>query len=112
MIRSILVEGSNRQESDGGKMWRITKIVGGIDWLNQRVCTAVFWLSGLTVVVVAVDVVMRYLFRISHVFIQELEWHLFGVLFLPGAGYILLHDAHVRVDIFYQRLTARQQASL
>ncbi|MCK8603405.1 TRAP transporter small permease subunit [Desulfoferrobacter suflitae] len=91
-------------------MWRITKIVGGIDRLNQRVGRAVSWLSGLMVVVVTVDVVMRYLFRTSYVFVQELEWHLFGALFLLGAGYTLLHDAHVRVDIFYQRLTARQQA--
>ncbi len=46
--------------------------------------------SGL-VVVIFIDVVMRYLFNTSYVFTQELEWHLFGFIFLIGAGYTLLH---------------------
>jgi TRAP-type mannitol/chloroaromatic compound transport system permease small subunit len=62
------------------------------------------------VLVVFVDVVMRYLFNTSFVFTQELEWHLFGFIFLIGAGYTLLHDGHVRVDIFYQRVSPRAQA--
>jgi TRAP-type mannitol/chloroaromatic compound transport system permease small subunit len=39
-----------------------------------------------------------------------LEWHLFGFIFLIGAGYTLLHDGHVRVDIIYQRLGFKGQA--
>jgi hypothetical protein len=64
----------------------------------------VSWVSLLLVLVVFVDVVMRYLFKTSFVFTQELEWHLFAFIFLIGAGYTLLHDGHVRVDIIYQRL--------
>jgi len=64
------------------------------------------------VMVVTTDVAMRYLFKKSYVFVQELEWHLFGVLFLLGAGYTLLHDGHVRVDIFYQRFSPKQKAWL
>ena len=56
------------------------------------------------------DVVMRYLFNTSYVFTQELEWHLFAFIFLIGAGYTLLHDGHVRVDIIYQRLGFKGQA--
>jgi TRAP-type mannitol/chloroaromatic compound transport system permease small subunit len=62
------------------------------------------------VLVVFVDVVMRYLFNVSFVFTQELEWHLFGFIFLIGAGYTLLHDGHVRVDIIYQRLGLKGRA--
>ncbi len=91
-------------------MWRAQKIVGIIDRINQTVGHAVSWLSFLMVCVVTFDVIMRYLFRTSFVFIQELEWHIFGVLFLIGAGYTLLHDDHVRVDVFYQRLTPRNKA--
>ena len=53
---------------------------------------------------------MRYVFQISFVFTQELEWHLFAFIFLMGAGYTLLHDGHVRVDIIYQKLGTKAQA--
>jgi TRAP-type mannitol/chloroaromatic compound transport system permease small subunit len=83
---------------------------GVIDRSNEAVGRMVSWVSLLLVLVVFVDVVMRYLFRISFVFTQELEWHLFAFIFLIGAGYTLLHDGHVRVDIIYQRLSARGRA--
>ena len=51
---------------------------------------------------VVYDVAMRYLFQSGSVALQELEWHLFGLIFLLGAAYTLKHDDHVRVDIIYQ----------
>ncbi len=81
-----------------------------IDTLNTWVGRVVSWATLLVVLVVFSDVVMRYLFNTSYVFTQELEWHLFGFIFLMGAGYTLLRDGHVRVDIFYQRLTPKGQA--
>ncbi len=81
-----------------------------IDSTNLFVGKLAGWLALLMVAVVTVDVIMRYLFNISFVFVQELEWHMFGVLFLLGAGYTLLIDGHVRVDLFYQRFTQKTQA--
>ena len=81
-----------------------------IDSLNQWVGRGVAWVTLGLVLVVFIDVVMRYLFNTSFVFTQELEWHLFGFIFLIGAGYTLLHDGHVRVDIIYQRLGFKGQA--
>jgi TRAP-type mannitol/chloroaromatic compound transport system permease small subunit len=81
-----------------------------IDILNEWVGRGVAWVTLVLVVVIFVDVVMRYLFNTSFVFTQELEWHLFGFIFLIGAGYTLLHDGHVRVDIIYQRLGLKGQA--
>ena len=43
---------------------------------------------------------------------QELEWYLFGTLYLLAAGYTLLHDEHVRVDIVYSKLSPRRRAWL
>ena len=83
---------------------------GAIDSTNEAVGRIVSWVSLLLVLVVLVDVVMRYLFKTSFVFTQELEWHLFAFIFLIGAGYTLLHDGHVRVDIIYQRLTFKGRA--
>ena len=81
-----------------------------IDTLNEWIGRGVAWVTLGLVLVVFIDVVMRYLFNTSFVFTQELEWHLFGFIFLIGAGYTLLHDGHVRVDIIYQRLSHKGRA--
>ncbi len=83
---------------------------GAIDRSNEVVGRMVSWVTLLLVLVVFSDVVMRYLFKTSFVLTQELEWHLFAFIFLIGAGYTLLHDGHVRVDIIYQRLGVKGRA--
>ena len=88
----------------------LTKFVHGIDTINEWVGRGVAWVTFIVVVVVFVDVIMRYVFNTSFVFVQELEWHLFSFIFLMGAGYTLLKDGHVRVDIVYQRLGPKGQA--
>jgi len=91
-------------------MEAIKTITRWIDNMNEWVGSGVAWATLGLVLVVFVDVVMRYLFNKSYVFTQELEWHLFGFIFLIGAGYTLLHDGHVRVDIIYQRLGIKGRA--
>lgn len=81
-----------------------------IDRINERVGKSVAWLSLLLVVAVMVDVVLRYLFRFTENWIIELEWHLYAALFLLSAGYTLLHDQHVRVDLFYARFSIKRRA--
>ncbi len=88
----------------------LEKVYKWIDTLNTWVGNFVAWSTAVVVVVVFVDVVMRYAFKTSFVFTQELEWHLFAFIFLMGAGYTLLKDGHVRVDIFYQRCSPKTQA--
>jgi TRAP-type mannitol/chloroaromatic compound transport system permease small subunit len=85
-------------------------IAAGIDTCNERVGRFVSWIVVLLVAIVFIDVVMRYAANTSFVFTQELEWHLFGFIFLMGAGYTLLYDQHVRVDIIYQRLSDKGRA--
>jgi len=75
------------------------------------------WLEELTVGLlllmtanVFIDVVLRYVFNNSSIALQEMEWHLFSVMFLFGIAYTLQKDAHVRVDIFYAKLSAKKQA--
>lgn len=83
-----------------------------VDAVNDRVGRAIRLLALLLVVVTAADVLMRYVFRTSFVFVQELEWHLFAVLFLMAAGYAHLKGDHVRVDIFYARMPPRARAAV
>ena len=91
-------------------MQAIKAITNLIDKINEFIGSGVAWVTLGLVLVVFIDVVMRYLFNVSFVFTQELEWHLFGFIFLIGAGYTLLHDGHVRVDILYQRLGPKGRA--
>ena len=60
------------------------------------------WLVLVLVLLVSYDVIMRYLFQSGSIAIQELEWHLFSIIFLLGAGYTLKHDDHVRLDLVYR----------
>lgn len=82
----------------------------GIHRLNEWVGRSVSWLNTALVILVCFDVITRYLFSNTSAWIMELEWHLFALVFLLGAGYALRHDRHVRVDLFYADFSARDQA--
>lgn len=86
----------------------ITRIETIAEWSGR----ATAWLVLGMVLLIGFDVTMRYLFQGGSVGLQELEWHLFALLFLFGAAYTFKHDGHVRVDIFYhsQRMTDRGRA--
>lgn len=80
------------------------------DRLSERVGTGIMWLTTALVLVVCCDVFTRYVLKRSSVAVQELEWHLFSLIFLIGAAYTLKHDKHVRVDVLYSRFSPRAQA--
>jgi len=56
------------------------------------------------------DALSRYLFHNGSVALQELEWHIFDVIFLLGLSWALKADEHVRVDIFYSRFSPKTKA--
>lgn len=64
----------------------------------------------LMVLNVSYDVMMRYLFHNSSVGMQEMEWHLFAVVFLFGIGVALKDEGHVRVDFLYDNFNPRKKA--
>jgi TRAP-type mannitol/chloroaromatic compound transport system permease small subunit len=81
-----------------------------IDAVQDRFGRGVSWMMLAMVVVVFADVLSRYLFRTTYVWVQELEWYLFGASYLLAAGYTLLYDEHVRVDIVHSKLSPRKKA--
>jgi TRAP-type mannitol/chloroaromatic compound transport system permease small subunit len=88
------------------------KIADGIAAINEWVGRGVSWLTFLLVVLVCFDVVFRYLFNDTEAWIMELEWHMFALIFLLGAGFAFKHDRHVRVDLFYSRFSEKDKALL
>ena len=75
-------------------------------WTGKTAALLVLALVGLVVY----DAFSRYLFNSGSVALQELEWHLFDLIFLLGIAYTLKHDKHVRVDLFYHRYPPRVKA--
>ena len=81
-----------------------------IDRLNERFGHAIYWLILVAVTVSAGNATVRYLFDMSSNGWLELQWYLFSAVFLLGAGYTLLHNEHVRIDLIFARLPARRRA--
>jgi TRAP-type mannitol/chloroaromatic compound transport system permease small subunit len=80
-----------------------------IDGLNDRVGKAVYWLILVAVIVSAGNAVVRYAFNMSSNAWLEIQWYLFSAVFLLGAGYTLLKNEHIRIDIVLGRFSARTQ---
>ena len=88
----------------------LKKCVKIIDWINEKSGLFAAWLTTLLVINVFYDTIMRYAFNKGNIALQELEWHIFSVIFLIGAAYTLKHNGHVRVDIIYTKLRPRARA--
>ena len=71
---------------------------------------ATSWLVLAIVLLMATNVVLRYLLGVGAVWAQELEWHLLVPLILFGMSYALRHGEHVRVDVVYARFSAQGKA--
>ena len=81
----------------------------GIERVVDLVGRATSWLALVIVVVMATNVVLRYLFSYGSVWAQELEWHLLAPLILFGIAYALLKGEHVRVDVAYAHFSERNK---
>jgi len=81
-----------------------------IDSINAVVGTVASWLTLLMVLVQTIVVVQRYVFGVNYIWMQESITYMHGILFMLAAGYTLLHNGHVRVDIFYREASAKRKA--
>jgi TRAP-type mannitol/chloroaromatic compound transport system permease small subunit len=81
-----------------------------LDQFNEIIGRGIAWLTLAMVLIGFVVVMLRYVFNIGFVWMQESYVWLHGVIFMAGAGYTLLHDGHVRVDIFYRTASMRTKA--
>ena len=81
-----------------------------VDRLNERIGRAVSWLVLAAVLVSAGNAVMRYSVNVSSNAWLEIQWYLFSAIFLLAAGWALLRNAHVRIDVITARLSPRARA--
>lgn len=80
----------------------LERIVTTVDAINLTIGRAVAWLTLIMALLQFVIVIMRYVFAIGFIPMQESVWYLHGILFMAAAGFTLLHDGHVRVDVLYR----------
>jgi len=88
----------------------MTKWIQYIDGFNKRIGEAASWASIALVVLVCVDVILRYFFQWSRVWMMELELYFFAIIFLLGGAYAFREDQHVRVDVFYANMSEQKKA--
>lgn len=96
-------------------MKRLLALSAAIDRINDLIGRGVSWLTMLMVLVASANAVLRYLGRFtgenlsSNAYLES-QWYLFSLVFLLAATYTLRWDAHVRVDVFFGRLTEKGKA--
>jgi TRAP-type mannitol/chloroaromatic compound transport system permease small subunit len=88
----------------------IQGLARAIDRLNETIGVTVAWLALLVVLVEFTVVLMRYVFGVGSVKMQESIVYMHATVFMVAAGYTLLHNGHVRCDIFYAAASPRRQA--
>jgi TRAP-type mannitol/chloroaromatic compound transport system permease small subunit len=81
-----------------------------IDSLNERVGRAAPWLVLIVVLISTGNAAMRYIFNYSSNAFLEIQWYLFGLIFLSCSGFTLLRNEHVRIDLISGRFSKRGQA--
>jgi TRAP-type mannitol/chloroaromatic compound transport system permease small subunit len=88
----------------------MNRVIAGLDWINRAIGLTVCWLALAMVLLQFAIVILRYMFGISYIFLQEGVLYMHAALFMLGSGYALLVNEHVRVDVFYARLSPRGRA--
>ncbi len=81
-----------------------------IDRVNDVIGRVMAWLCLAMVLTTCAVVVLRYAFAVGFVWLQESYVWMHALVFMVGAGYTLLHDGHVRVDVFYRGAGPRFRA--
>ncbi len=88
----------------------MSEVARWLELINEWIGRGIAWLTLLMVIITFTVVVLRYGFDLGSIAMQESIIYLHALNFMLGAAFTLKHDAHVRVDIFYQRMGPRRRA--
>jgi len=88
----------------------LLRLSGWIDAMNERIGKSVYWLVLAMVLISAANALVRKIFNYSSNAFLEAQWYLFSAVFLLCAGYTLLKNEHVRIDVIAGRFSPKTQA--
>jgi TRAP-type mannitol/chloroaromatic compound transport system permease small subunit len=88
----------------------LLKFADAVDAASEWIGQWLKWLVLLSSLISAGNALVRYTLRTSSNGWLEIQWYMFGAMFLLAAGYALKHEEHVRVDVFFSRMSPRTQA--
>ena len=92
----------------------VLSFVPKIELIAEKITKFFMFISIVSLIaltlIVSYDVIVRKLFGGGSIALQELEWHLFDLVFLFAIAYTLSKDKHVRVDIFYDKFSIKTKA--
>ena len=83
---------------------------GALDRFSGFIGKAAAWLTLFMVIVTFIVVILRYVFDVGFIWVQESIIWMHAVVFMLGAAYTLREDEHVRVDVFYRGMSERRRA--
>ena len=90
----------------------IPNICKVLDNIVFKIGTAISWLSLVLIGVIIIQVLLRYIFSINFIQLEELQWHLFAVIIMFGLSFTMVNHSHVRVDILRAHFSARLQRKI
>lgn len=88
----------------------MNRVVDFLESINEIVGKVFSWSTSFMVWLVCLDVLLRYLFNFTLIWMVELETYFFALAFLFAGGYAFKHEKHVRVDVFYAKRSKRGKA--
>jgi TRAP-type mannitol/chloroaromatic compound transport system permease small subunit len=85
------------------------RLCAALDGIIQRIGGVVSWLSIALLVVIIVQVILRYVFARGIVILEELQWHFYGILLVFAISSALVSNAHIRLDLLHARFSQRNK---
>ena len=85
------------------------KISDGIDTFIRYSGHTLMWANVIVILVIILQVILRYGFGHGLVLLEELQWHFYAVAFMFGLSYAVMTDSHVGMDLVYEKLSPKWQ---
>jgi TRAP-type mannitol/chloroaromatic compound transport system permease small subunit len=83
-----------------------------VDAFINRIGQVISWLAAVLIVVIILQVVLRYVFGRGLVVLEEVQWHLYAVGIMFGFSYALVHNSHIRLDLLHDRFPRRRKEKM
>jgi len=85
------------------------KICTALDGIVGRFGRVFAWLNVALIAAIIIQVILRYVFGRGVVILEELQFHFYGMMLILAVSYTLVHDGHIRLDLFHTRFTKRNK---